>query len=287
LIVAGKADDNRDNGRHQQSFVALRRAPQCAAAAHGKGVAIIPTASGTHPQSDSDYLYRFDSYFYYPERFPRARAVLVLGLAGRAAQVDSLLRERIRSASSGRACARSRGRKGRVWFREAYPVESLDEHMRSCRRSACALLRPRADAGWDARIMGWLNQVRRKHARRQRARRNPRRAHRARRDAPLQGRWRARRDAPRAAISVTRTNARCARPALERSEYEIEAELLYEFVAAAPSIPPTGPSLPEEPTPASCITATTTRGSPTGIFLLIDAGCELDGYASDVTRTFP
>jgi len=29
------------------------------------------------------------------------------------------------------------------------------------------------------------------------------------------------------------------------------------------------------------------RRSPTGIILLIDAGCELDGYASDLTRTFP
>jgi len=69
-----------------------------------------------------------------------------------------------------------------------------------------------------------------------------------------------------AAISVTAHERamRATRPG--RSEYEIEAELLYEFRRRGASIPPTGPSLPEEPTPASCITATTTRGSPTGIF---------------------
>ena len=36
----------------------------------GKGVAIIPTAAERIRNRDSDYLYRFDSYFYYLSGFP-------------------------------------------------------------------------------------------------------------------------------------------------------------------------------------------------------------------------
>ena len=39
--------------------------------------------------------------------------------------------------------------------------------------------------------------------------------------------------------------------------------------------------------PASCTTATTISRCATGDLLLLDAGCEHDYYASDITRTFP
>ena len=40
-------------------------------------------------------------------------------------------------------------------------------------------------------------------------------------------------------------------------------------------------------TPACCTTATNSRQMQDGELLLIDAGCEFDYYASDVTRTLP
>jgi Xaa-Pro aminopeptidase len=70
-------------------------------------------------------------------------------------------------------------------------------------------------------------------------------------------------------------------------EYEIEAELLHEFrrhgaqSPAYPSIVAAGAN--------ACVlhyAASDARLRP-GELCLIDAGCELDGYASDVTRTFP
>src|SRR3954470_16140802 len=42
------------------------------------GIAIIPTAPERLRNRDSDYLYRFDSYFYYLTGFPEPDAVLVL-----------------------------------------------------------------------------------------------------------------------------------------------------------------------------------------------------------------
>ncbi|MNN13030.1 Xaa-Pro aminopeptidase [compost metagenome] len=70
-------------------------------------------------------------------------------------------------------------------------------------------------------------------------------------------------------------------------EYHLEAELLYEFrrhgaqSVAYNSIVATGPN--------ACVLHY--RAGPAelrdGDLCLIDAGCELDGYASDITRTFP
>jgi Xaa-Pro aminopeptidase len=70
-------------------------------------------------------------------------------------------------------------------------------------------------------------------------------------------------------------------------EYELEAELLYEFRrngAQAPaytSIVATGAN--------ACVLHYSANNAQTrdGDLVLIDAGCELDGYASDITRTFP
>ena len=46
--------------------------------AAGGGVAIVPTAPEAMRNRDSDYLYRFDSYFYYLTGFEEPEAVAVL-----------------------------------------------------------------------------------------------------------------------------------------------------------------------------------------------------------------
>ena len=71
------------------------------------------------------------------------------------------------------------------------------------------------------------------------------------------------------------------------AEFQIEAELLHEFrkhgaqSPAYTSIVASGAN--------ACVLHYVANDAPLrdGDLLLIDAGCELDGYASDITRTFP
>src|SRR5437879_7087858 len=127
----------------------------------GKRVAIIPTAAERIRNRDSDYLYRFDSYFYYLSGFPEPEAVLVL-VAGEEPRSILFCRERnperelwegVRNGPEGARAA--------FGFDDAYPAQSLDEQMPKLLADQPALYyAPGADAAWDARIMGWLNQVR-------------------------------------------------------------------------------------------------------------------------------
>jgi Xaa-Pro aminopeptidase len=76
-----------------------------------------------------------------------------------------------------------------------------------------------------------------------------------------------------------------ARPG--QHEYEVEAELAHEFLrhgaqaVAYSSIVASGPN--------ACVLhyRDNNRAMQDGDLLLIDAGCEYQGYASDITRTFP
>ncbi len=79
---------------------------------------------------------------------------------------------------------------------------------------------------------------------------------------------------------------RATRPGM--FEYEIEAELLHEFRrngAQAPAY--SSDRRIGRRMPACCTTSPTTPHCCDGDLVLIDAGCEIDGYAADITRTYP
>jgi Xaa-Pro aminopeptidase len=87
------------------------------------------------------------------------------------------------------------------------------------------------------------------------------------------------------AAAAHRRAMQSARPG--RMEYEIEAELLHEFRRNGAQFPAYSPIVASG---ANCCilhyVANDARVAD-GDLLLIDAGCEIDGYASDITRTFP
>jgi Xaa-Pro aminopeptidase len=78
---------------------------------------------------------------------------------------------------------------------------------------------------------------------------------------------------------------RCAKPGLR--EYHLEAELLHEFRRNGSQFPAYGSIVA---TGANACVLHYRAGDAElrdGDLVLIDAGCELDSYASDITRTFP
>jgi Xaa-Pro aminopeptidase len=255
----------------------------------GKGAAIIPTAPERIRNRDSDYLYRFDSYFYYLSGFPEPEAVLVL-LAGEEPRSILFCRERnperelwegVRNGPEGARAA--------FGFDEAYPVESLDEHMPKLLADQPALYyAPGADAGWDARIMGWLNQVRAQARAGVTAPAEIRDVRAALDDMRLfkdDGELAVMRRAAAISSAAHERAMRATRPG--RSEYEIEAELLYEFRRRGAQYPAYWPIVAGGANACILHYRDNNARLSDGDLLLIDAGCELDGYASDVTRTFP
>ncbi|MDH5578056.1 MAG: M24B family metallopeptidase, partial [Betaproteobacteria bacterium] len=76
-----------------------------------------------------------------------------------------------------------------------------------------------------------------------------------------------------------------ARPG--RREYEVEAELLHEFRTSGAQFPAYSPIVAGGAN--ACVLHYVQNDAPLaeGALLLIDAGCELEGYAADITRTFP
>src|SRR5690606_34018459 len=92
------------------------------------------------------------------------------------------------------------------------------------------------------------------------------------------------RRAAQVSVAAHERGMRTVKPGM--MEWEIEAELLHEFrrhggLPAYPSIVGGGAN--------GCILhyVENDRVLEDGDLLLVDAGCELDNYASDVTRTYP
>ena len=255
----------------------------------GKGVAFIPTAPERIRNRDSDYPYRFDSYFYYLAGFPEPNAVLVL-VAGDEPKSILFCRERNPERELWDGFRRGPdGAKAAFGFDEAYSMADLDERMPGLLANQPALhYAPGADAAWDARIMAWLNQVR---AQARTGVSAPAEIRDVR--APLDEMRLVKDDSElavmrrAAAISVAAHERamRATRPG--RSEYEIEAELLYEFRRCGAQFPAYWPIVAGGANACVLHYRENDARLTDGDLLLIDAGCELDGYASDLTRTFP
>jgi Xaa-Pro aminopeptidase len=252
-----------------------------------EGIAVVPTAPERLRNRDTHYPYRFDSHFYYLTGFAEPEAVLVV-----TAEQKSLLfcrekneeREIWDGFRYGPQAARER-----FGFDEAYPIGALDEKLVELLENQPALYYPvGADPEWDARAIRWLNAVRAKGRAGITA---PERVQDVRglvdnmrlvKDAQELGLMRR---AARIAAAAHRRAMQATRPA--RNEYEIEAELLYEFRRNGAQFPAYWPIVAGGPN--ACVLHYVFNDAPLrdGDLLLIDAGCELDGYASDITRTFP
>jgi len=145
-----------------------------------------------------------------------------------------------------------------------------------------------SDAAWDQRVAGWLNAVRAKvrtgvtapaQIRDVRAAVNELRLVKDESELAVMRRA--------AAISSAAHVRAMGFAAPGMREYEVEAELLHEFLKNGARAPAYGSIVAAGAN--ACVLHYRENASELrrGDLLLIDAGCELDSYASDITRTFP
>ena len=259
------------------------------AAAMQEGVAIIPTAPERTRNRDAHYPYRFDSYFYYLSGFREPGAALAI-VAGGAPKSILFCREKDpdREIWDGFRFGPEAAR-ATFGFDEAHPIAELDARMAELIADREALYcHLGADSAWDARVTGWINGVRERARAGVAAPRAVKDVHALLDEMRLvkgPEELAVMRRAAAISAGAHRRAMRAARPG--RAEYEIEAELLHEFRrhgAQAPAYTPIVASGER-----ACVLHYVQNDGmlEDGELLLIDAGCELDGYAADLTRTFP
>ena len=253
------------------------------------GIAIIPTAPERTRNRDSHFPYRFDSYFYYLTGFVEPDAVLVV-IAGTAPRSILFCRDKDKEREIWDGFRYGPDAAREVFgLDECYAIGELDARMPALLADqpqvACHL---GSDEQWDARVLGWLNEVRAQV-------RSGVAAPAAITDVrTLLDDMRLVKDSHeldtmrRAAQISTAAHQRAMRAtAPGRSEYEIEAELLHEFRRHGAQFPAYWPIVAGGANACVLHYVSNDDVLRDGELVLIDAGCELDGYASDITRTFP
>jgi Xaa-Pro aminopeptidase len=255
----------------------------------GRGVAIVPTAPERIRNRDSDYPYRFDSYFYYLSGFPEPEAVLVL-IAGDPVRSILFCREKDLERELWDGFRHGpEGAKAAFGFDEAYPIAAFDEWLPKLLADQPALhFSPGADPAWDRQMMDALNKVRSQSRLGVSA---PTEIHDLRVNLDEMRLFKddseiaTMRRAGQISAKAHERAMRATRPG--KAEYEIEAEVLYEFRRHGSQFPAYSSIVAGGPNACVLHYRENNARLADGDLLLIDAGCELDGYASDITRTFP
>ncbi|MEY4592933.1 MAG: hypothetical protein RIR18_1828 [Pseudomonadota bacterium] len=255
----------------------------------GDGVAIIPTAPEVIRNRDAHYPYRPDSYFWYLSGFSEPEAVLVL-VGG--AEPKSIL------------FCRTKDVEREVWdgFRygpeaaasqfgvdEAFPISELDKKLPELIADRESLWHTMGvDRAWDRRIGEALETVRQQS-------RSGKRAPAHIRDL------RATLDTMRlikdtAEIGLMKHAAQITSDAHRRAmqfcrpgmmEYALEAEISHEFRHRGSESHAYTPIVAGGKNTCTLHYVGNNQALQEGELVLIDAGCEWQNYAADITRTFP
>jgi Xaa-Pro aminopeptidase len=267
----------------------LRRRKQLMSMVGAEGIAILPAAPVRTRTRDVEHRYRQDSDFYYLTGFPEPEAVAVL-VPGRTAG-EFLLFCRERDREKERWDGSRMGPEGAVddhGADDAFPINDIDDILpgiiESCTRVYYTM---GMYADFDARITGWVNSLR---SRVSRGVHTPQefvaldhllhdmRLYKSRAEIS------AMRKAAKIAVKAHTRAMRTVRPGL--FEYEVEAEFIHEF-RRNDACMSYNPIIGTGRNTCTLHYVENRAELQDGDLLLIDAGCEVDYYASDVTRTMP
>lgn len=250
-------------------------------------IAILPAAPVRVRNRDVEHRYRQDSDFYYVTGYPEPESVAVLAPGRGHGEYVVFCRERDRLSETWHG--RRSGTEGAVEMYgadDAFPISDIDDilpgMLEKCERVYYTM---GSHPDFDQRVIGWVHHLRSASG-----------THVPQEFISLEHILHDMRlYKSRAEIGLMRKAAKIAAKAHKRAmnycapgryEYEIEAELLREFRVAG--------GLPSYQAIVgggdnACILHYVENDAQLedGDLLLIDAGCEFDYYASDVTRTFP
>ncbi|HEU4620950.1 MAG TPA: aminopeptidase P N-terminal domain-containing protein [Burkholderiaceae bacterium] len=255
----------------------------------GGGVAVLLTAPTRTRNRDSEYPYRYDSAFWWLTGFGEPESAIVIVVTPDRAyttlfcQEKDVERELWEGARLGvEAAAATLG------VDLALPIDMLDEELPKVLAYAPALFIPfGSESALEAQAQQWIASVRSLH-------RHATPPAVIRDLSPILDELRLVKDAHelsimRAAGSISADAHRRAMRATRagRFEYEIEAELLYEFRRRGAQAPAYTPIVAAGVAACTLHYVANNAVLRDGDLLLVDAGCELDGYASDITRTWP
>ncbi|MEZ5459014.1 MAG: Xaa-Pro aminopeptidase [Steroidobacteraceae bacterium] len=252
-------------------------------------IAVLPAAVPRIRNNDVHYAYRQDSDFHYLTGFdePDSVAVLVPGRAGGEYLLFVRERDPERETWDGHR-AGPEGATGDFDADDAFPIADLDDILPGLMENRARVFYTMGvNHEFDQRVLGWVNGLR---AQARHGRHPPHeivalehflhdmRLYKSRAELALM---------QQAADIAARAHVRAmrfCRPG--RHEYELMAELLHEFHAAQADIsyqPIVGGGA------NGCILHYVENRArlQDGDLVLIDAGCEYQKYASDITRTFP
>jgi Xaa-Pro aminopeptidase len=252
-------------------------------------IAVLPAAPVRHRNGDVEFPYRQDSDFHYLTGFGEPDAVAVLVPGRPQAEYILFVRDRDprREAWDGRRAGPA-GAARDYAADDAFPIADLDEILPGLLENRTRVFYTMgAYADFDQRVVGWVNGLR---TQARNGRHPPQefvaldhvlhdmRLYKSRRELALLG------ASARIASRAHLRAMRFCRPGV--TEYQVMAELLHEFRSH-------NADTAYQPIVAGGANACTlhyrdnNQPLASGDLLLVDAGCELECYASDITRTFP
>ena len=271
--------DRREFARRRRQFMRMI----------GKdAIAILPAAPVRHRNGDIEYAYRQDSHFYYLTGFPEPDAVAVVVPGRSQAEYLLFVREHdpLRESWDG-ARAGTDGAVERYAADDAFPIADIDEILPGLMETRSQVYYSMGThADFDSHVMNWVNGLR-VQARQGGAAHefvalrhvlDDMRLYKSRAETATLRR------SAQIAVGAHRRAMRFTRPG--RMEYEVMAEVLHEFRSHNADIsyyPIVGGGA------NACVMHYRANDQQLcdGDLLLLDAGCEHDYYASDITRTFP
>ena len=257
------------------------------------GIALVPTAPSYARNRDSEFPYRHDSYFYYLCGFTEPDAWLLITADGETTllcQPKDLEREIWDGYRLGPDAAPAA-----LGVQQAWSSQDIEQRLPRLLENRHTVWYPFAThQGLPQRLDGWLSKVR---ARVRYGVQCPSQQRDlcglldemrlVKDDHELALMRRAARISADAHVRAMQVCAQRLRAGETVREYHLDAELLHEFRTHGSQFPAYGSIVAAGANACVLHYRADAAEIRDGELVLIDAGCELDGYASDITRTFP